>query len=1104
MTSKISIHKALQNFAAAVTEKMTQLTPGEPEDQVRGPFENFIAGVADALGWKVVCTGESPLPDRLGRPDYAVHLNELLAGYVELKAPGVGAASNRFKGHNRDQFSRFSAIPNIIYTDGNEWALYRNGELVGKIVRLVGDVATDGSKAAALQDADTLEHLLRDFFSWQPIIPTDSKGKIDLKEFAALLAPLTRMLRDDVTDALKNPASLLVQLAKDWRQLLFPDAPDEQFADAYAQTVTFALLLGRSEGADPLTLDSAEKTLAAQHNLLSRALQVLTDPGARAEMAASLDLVLRVIAAVPPTTFTGPEDPWLYFYEDFLAAYDPKLRKDAGAYYTPVEVVRCQVRLIDDLLVNRLNKPLGFVDPGVVTLDPAAGTGTYLLGVIEHALGRVEAEQGAGAIAGQATELAKNLYSFELMVGPYAVSELRVSRALRDQGADLPPDGTHVYLTDTLESPHAKPPQLPLFLRPIAEQHAKALKAKSDVPVIVCLGNPPYDRHEAATIDNKAHTGGWVRWGETEKGTDAIFRDFLDPVIAAGYGVHVKNLYNLYVYFWRWALWKVFEHPAANGPGVVSFISASSYLDGNAFCGMREHMRRLCDEIWILDLGGEGRGTRKDDNVFAIQTPVVIAIAVRSRKAKEDKPSKVHYARIEGSRDAKLAVLDAIVDFKMIKWEDCPADWQAPFRPAGKGDYFQLPLLTDLMPWQQSGIKAGRTWVIAPEEETLKRCWSSLLHEDRDRRRNLFKDSPTGRKIQEGATQLPPSNAKLRPILDLPREEPPTNIIRLAYRSFDRQYIFADARLIDRPGPALWRVHGERQLYLTSLLNHPLGQGPAATASALIPDLHHFRGSYGAKEVFPLYRTADASEANILPGLLELLYKAFKRTVMPEDFLAYVYGALASPAFTTRFHKELETRELRVPITKDIAIFEKVRDAGARLLWLHTYGERFVPEGEQRGQVPRGAARCTKAVPGDVGGYPEDFDYNEMTRKLHVGKGEFAPVAREVYEFEVSGLKVVQSWLKYRMKKGAGKKSSPLDDIRPERWTSQFTTELLELLWVLEDTVKIYPEQAELLAEVVAGECFQSDELPKVSAILRKPPQIKGKGNDLLKLMQDD
>src|SRR5690606_6985256 len=129
-----------------------------------------------------------------------------------------------------------------------------------------------------------------------------------------------------------------------------------------------------------------------------------------------------------------------------------------------------------------------------------------------------------------------------------------------------------------------------------------------------------------------------------------------DPATNAGHGVHIKNLYNLYVYFWRWALWKVFEHKTANGPGVVSFITASSFVDGDAFCGMREHMRRQCDEIWIIDLGGEGRGTRKTENVFAIQTPVAIAVAVRKRKAKPGRPAKVNFALAEGTRDTKLAL----------------------------------------------------------------------------------------------------------------------------------------------------------------------------------------------------------------------------------------------------------------------------------------------------------------------------------------------------------------------------------------------------------------------------------------------------------------
>ena len=584
----INVYRALRRFADAVAAKAAGVPAGAPEDRLRGPFEALMTEAVSALGMDVVCGGEAPLPGRLGRPDFAVLRSGLLAGYVELKAPGKGADSRRFRGRDRAQFKRFSAVPNMLYGDGCEWALYRGGARAGGVARLSGDPVSEGGAAVSAADARAFADLLRDFLLWDPVLPLDRRGRMDLEAFAAVLAPLCRMLREDVVDALGAGAPALVRLAAEWRQLLFPRATDAQFADSYAQTVAFALLLGRIEGADPLTLEGAQDALAARHSLLSRALQVLTDRPARAELSASLDLLLRVIAATPPGALAGRRDPWLYFYEDFLAAYDPKLRKDAGVFYTPVEVVRAQVRLVDALLSGPLGRPMGFADSGVVTLDPAAGTGTYLLGVVEHALGRVEAEQGAGAVAGGAAELAQRLYGFEFLAGPYAAGELRVSRALADRGAALPAGGARIFLTDTLESPHAEPPQWPLFHQPIAEQHARALEAKSAVPVLVCLGNPPYDRHAAAQAGDGDRTGSWVRYGDGNG--EAILRDFLDPVLAANKGEQVKNLYNLYVYFWRWALWKVFEHETAGGPGVVSFITASSYLDGPAFLGIRFEM----------------------------------------------------------------------------------------------------------------------------------------------------------------------------------------------------------------------------------------------------------------------------------------------------------------------------------------------------------------------------------------------------------------------------------------------------------------------------------------------------------------------------------
>ena len=1109
MSTAVSLHHSLQGFAASVTEKSNQFVAGEPEEQLRAPFERFMHEVATGLGYDIVCTGEAPLPDRLGRPDYAIHLNQLLAGYVELKAPGVGADATRFKERNRKQFKRFSSVPNMLYTDGNEWALYRNGERIGAVVRLSGDIAAEGSSAVTAEDAGAVQRLLGNFLSWGPHIPLDRTGNVELKGFAELLAPLCRMLRDDVSDALNDAASPLVHLAEDWRQLLFPDASDNQFADAYAQTVAFALLLARSEGADPLTLESAEKTLNVQHSLLSRALEILTDDRARSDIAASLDLLLRVIAVVPLAALAGTGDPWLYFYEDFLAAYDDKLRKDAGVYYTPVEVVRAQVRLIDNLLGSRLGKQWGFADEDVVTLDPAVGTGTYLLGVIEHTLGRIGKEQGKGAIPGVATRLAQNLYGFELMVGPYAVTELRVSRALADRGASLSQvGGVHIYLTDTLESPEAELRNQAFWLQPISDQHRKALEIKKEVSVMVCLGNPPYDLHEAATKDNKARTGNWVRWGDGKADGKAILSSFLDPVRKAGYGGYLKNLYNLYVYFWRWALWKVFEHE--NGPGVVSFISASSYLDGLAFGGMREHMRRLCDEVWILDLGGEGRGTRQSENVFDIQTPVAIAVALRSDKAKKKKPSpanptffdqrpeageakqvkpaRVRYARIEGARKEKLAALDGIDSFANIQWEECADDWQAPFRPPGKGEYFTWPLLTNLMPWQHSGIQLKRTWPIAPNRKTLERRWNALLKaEDRAKAFRETGDRAVGgiyRGFMTGGKNDSTPISQLRHDAALPQVQ------RYAYRSFDRQYIIADIRLISRRRPDLWRAHSERQVYLTSLFSDPIGQGPAVTACAYLPDLHHFSGR-GGKDTVPLYCSADTSSPNILPDLLDLLGGTYERNVMPEDFLAYIYGVAAHSAFTARFASELESRDLRIPVTRAARLFEQARSMGARLLWLHTYGERFVPVGMKPGDVSPGSARCIENVPGHADGYPETFSYNETARTLHVGKGAFAPVTPEVYEFEVSGLKVVQSWLNYRMKAGAGKKSSPLDDIRPESWTDQFNAELLELLWVLEETVNGYPAQEALLDLIVEGACFKANEFPMPPERMRN---LKGAG----------
>ncbi|MEI8078849.1 MAG: type ISP restriction/modification enzyme, partial [bacterium] len=1074
--------------------------------QLRSPVEVLFNAFSGLTRGDLVLKGESLLAGRLGRPDFALHAGITPIGYIELKAPGKGVNPERFSGHDHRQWEKFKNVPNLLYADGNSWALYRDGKRIDAVVTLGGDITADGKHAVSATAAASLFELLATFTSWTPVVPKKPSA------IAAFLAPYCRLLRDEVTEALGDSASPMHQLKGEVKDLLFPEASDEQFADAYAQTVLFALLLARMEGADTLDLNHACDTLNQEHLLLARSLQFLTDPVIRKEIEVALDMIRRVIAAIAPDTLrakSAEDDPWLFFYEQFLAAYDPALRKDAGAYYTPLEVVRCQVRLVDELLVHEFKETMGFVEPDVVTLDPAVGTGTYLLGIIEHAQRRIEAEEGKGAVKGGARMLAVNLHGFEWLVGPYAVAQLRVTQALKSYDIAIGAKGVGIFLTNTLESPHTVPPTPTLFHQPIADEHRRALKIKGEGPVLVCIGNPPYDRHDAANAGNQAATGGWVRYGD---GKDhgkfyrwldtrregriraaALLEDYLEPVRKAGLGVHLKNLYNLYVYFVRWSLWKTFEQEQALGPGIVSFITASSYLDGDAFIGLREHLRRLCERVDIIDLGGEGRGTRQDENIFAIQTPVCIFIAWRaSKKPKDAPPAQVRYVRIAGTRQEKLAALDAVGKSADLPWEPVPDGWRDPFKPEGRGKFFKWPQLTNLMPWQNNGVQCKRTWPIGPSDEVLKARWTALLKSDD--RNAAMKDSGD-RNAQLAQPDLFDPAKKLLPLKAIPRQTPPAAIVPYAYRSFDRQYLLADNRLISRPRPPLWAVHGKRQLFFATIFSQPVGDGPALTCCGDIPDLDFFRGSYGAKNLLPLYRDREGLEPNLTPGLTELLSRRFQREVTAEDMAAYLYAILAQPAYTARFHEQLGRCELRVPFTKDAEIFFKVAEAGRQLLWRHTYGERFADTAKKRpdGQIPRGTAKCLTAVPDTPEGYPDEFNWNEATQTLQVGEGTFGPVTRGVYEFEVSGLKVVQSWLGYRMKNRKGKKSSPLDDIRPACWTREFTRGLLELLWVLEATVKGYPEQAALLEEVLAGPLFTAGELPPVPGPARKPP---AGGND--------
>lgn len=1054
--------------------------PCNPEDQLKGPVGTLVEGTGGRLGLAVVTVTEVQEKEIFGRPDIGVTVSGLLTGHIELKAPGKGADPKKLKGTDKAQWEKFRDLPNLLYTDGNEWALYRTGERVGKLIRLSGDVSSDGEDAVTDADAEALQELFREFFRWEPVVPSSPKA------LAELLAPLCRLLRSDVQEALQDPDSALATLAVDWRIYLFPDADDQQFADAYAQTLTYALLLARLSGETNMTPSEAAKSLRKGHRLLADTLKILGDEEACAEIKVPVDLLERVIAAVDVVALSRKSkgDPWLYFYEDFLAAYDPKMRKDRGVYYTPVEVVQAQVRLVAELLENRFGAPDSFADPNVITLDPACGTGTYVLAALRHSLEKIATTKGAGMKVQAATTAASRMHAFEILVGPYAVAHLRLTQLLVAEEGTLPDDGVHVYLTDTLESPFAPPqPHLPITYRRLGEEHKRAKKVKAETPVMVCLGNPPYDRQ---TIDEEhegeKRKGGWVRFGDggAEK---PIMRDFLDPLEPLGLGVHAKNLFNDYVYFWRWALWKVFEN--RGGPGIVSYITASSYLRGPGFAAMRQVMRQTFDELWIIDLEGDNLGARKTENVFAIQTPVAIAVGVRGEKARPKTPAVVRYTKVKGTSEVKLKRLAEVDGFDDLKWQTCPDDWTATFLPVPDTPYKKWPLLTDLFPWQENGMSFFRSWPIAECKEVLEKRWKALLSSSADRKQ-LFKES-RDRKVARQYLALGDSATRLPAIATLSGGGPAPAIQRFAFRSFDRQWAITDSRVGDFLRPVLHQTYGPRQVFLTSLLTEVLGEGPAAVATAFIPDYHHFRGSFGGAHVVPLWRDAAGTRANVTEGLLPLLSATYGRGVTAEELFAFAYAVLATPSYVRHFWEELRNPGPRLPLPKDGKFFSKLADAGRELVWLHTFGDRFVPAGKRAGEVPPGKAKCDVGTPTGTAGYPEDYAYDPSTQELRVGKGRFSGVRREVWEYGISGLQVVESWLGYRMKKRSGKKSSPLDEIRPASWS--FDGELLELLWVLDATIDRLPTLNTFFEQLLTIEHLPAAMFPTPTDAERQGPK---------------
>jgi hypothetical protein len=1089
---------AIAAFGAKAKEKLSNPgATGQPEDQLRAPFEGLLGDLAEIVHLPrsvVVAVGESSVGDLKTRPDYAITVRNALVGFVELKSPGKGADPRRFKDpHDREQWDRLRSLPNLMYTDGNAFSLWQNGKLIDSVVGLIGDVGTSGSKLAAPAG---LLSLFESFLGWDPVAPRSAR------ELADTTARLCRLLRDEVTEQLALKSEALTGLATDWRKLLFPDATDERFADGYAQAVTFGMLLARAKGIRLATgLQQVASELSHTSSLIGAAMRLLTDNAEnQATLKTSLGTLTRVLDAVDWSKIgKGQPDAWLYFYEEFLGVYDNRLRKQTGSYYTPPEVVAAMVGLVDEALRSpRFGQHAGLASPSVTVADPATGTGTFILGVLHRIAERVEADEGAGAVKGAVNAAIKRLVAFEMQLGPFAVAQLRILAEIASLTGAPPVTPPRIFVTDTLGNPHDDESWIPGILAPIARSRKEANKIKREEPITVVIGNPPYKERAKGW-------GGWIESGDENSSEAAPLADWMPPR-EWGVGAHSKHLRNLYVYFWRWATWKVFDHGAGNKSGIVCFITVAGFLNGPGFQKMRDYLRRICDDIWVVDCSPEGHQPEVNTRIFqGVQQPVCIVMASRSAKSHKDAPAKVLFQALPcGHRPDKFKALGGLrLDGRA--WVKCPSDWRAPFLPASKRAWATYPKLEDLFIYNGSGVMPGRTWIIAPDAESLERRWHKLVHAPADRKEDLFHphivngepgDRHCWRVPRKG---LPGYEAPTRPVAD--ERAPCIEPVPYGFRSFDRQWIIPDNRVINRPNPQLWELRSDEQVYLTAPSDRSPTNGPALTFTSVVPDLHHYNGRGG--RVFPLWSDRHASAANIPANLLAALARKYRTEVTAEDLMAYIAAVAANPAFTARFQEDLSTPGLRIPLTADRYTFAKAAGIGRTVIWLHTFGERMAdPQAGRPAQPPRlPASRMPRipaagAIPQEPAAMPDSISYDAGKKRLLVGQGYVENVEPETWRYEVSGKQVLPQWFSYRKASrerpiiGDRRTPSPLGDIQPDRWLAEYTTELINVLNVLGWLVDLEPAQAAMLDRICEGPPIPLEELLAEGAI-RVPAQAE-------------
>ncbi|EHD5867199.1 DNA methyltransferase [Campylobacter jejuni] len=1012
----------------AYLENIKDISTNDKEHTHRTALQNLLQAIKDNQDKQnKISIKQEPNNDKEGRgaPDFLITKDFLTLGYIENKR--VNANLDNII--TSDQILKYTKLsPNIILTDYLRFILLslndKNEIIICKEVKICSlDEIKSVIKNQSLLDTKTqeLNELFSIFFSK---IPNPINSALD---FANHLSLRTRILKDELLLSSKNET--LLSLFNTFKETLYKELSYEEFCDSFAQTLTYSLFLAKlnNDTAKEIDLNNAKKFIPKSFPLIRSMSGFLDDSFENLEnIKWLLEEIINIINHIDitsiikelnktgekdlfnrPTILSTHKDPYLHFYETFLASYDPKLREVRGVYYTPAPVVIFIINAIDEALKQDFNHKKGLseaLDKNITLLDFATGTGTFLLEAFRKALEPIS----KNSVNYNPKVLIDKFCGFEFLIAPYTIAHLKISQSFKEEfNSPLNDDESlKIALTNTLYSKSISKEQNDqntLFtLIDLTKEFKKAQKIKEE-QILIITGNPPYSGASSnkglyedeikisyglepskANLNNEQKK--WISsyFKEKSKQNTSTFKAIYEKHKLEN-EKNSKVMLDDYVKFIRFAQSKIDSQES----GIFAFISNNSFLDNPTFRGMRYSLMQSFDKIYILNLHGDTRKKEKapdgskDDNVFDIMQGVSINIFIKQNS--KAKNTNIYYYDLYGKRKDKYEFLYEN-DLNSIKWTLVKNN--EPF-------YLFLPQNNDLLEEYNKGISV----------------------------KDIFMLSSVGIASSKDAILISTNNKKLeQQVYNFYNEFDKKYIKEIAYKPFDTQKIYYDIKKVERPridimehflgyenigliydrGTNLKEISN---LFISSKVidKHLVGANSYVSPLYLYPTT---RSKKFLKKENPNFNEENFTSKieNFKESFRTFIDELYKEKFSPEDILGYIYAVLFHKIYREKYLDFLKIDFPKIPFTKDKNTFKNLSKLGLKLVNLH-----LLKNDELDFNVGEALFKDIKNKNFKI----QKIKYNKDVKELFINESlYFNKVSPEIYEFKIGGYAVLDKYLK--------------------------------------------------------------------------------------------